>query len=386
MTMTATRRILFAGGGTGGHFFPAVAIADRLVQLAGDDFMPEIAFVGTKRGIEFRLRDSLGYPLHLINIRGLARRLTLTNLILPLLIVGALVKSYMLLKRFNPDLIVGTGGYVCWPILKVANFRKIPSVLQEQNSFPGITTRQMSVRATKIYLGFEKAAEFLPKAARVMVTGNPVRQRVLNGNREAALQGFKLDSDKKTILILGGSQGARNVNNAILAGLNKQALPTNVQILWQTGKRDYTEVTAAAGDKVTHGSLFPFSERMDLVYAASDLAIARAGALTIAELVACGVPSILIPLPSAAGDHQRKNAREMAARGVSVIIEEDDLQSDDPLERALRILRTDEYEQMHQATMTLKRDRKTAVDIIAHDIKELITHGNNTGESGARTT
>ena len=331
--MAASRRILFAGGGTGGHFFPAIAIADRLAQLAGDDFMPEIAFVGTRRGIEYRLRDSLGYPLHLINIRGLARRLTLSNLILPLLIVGALVKSYTLLKRLKPDIIVGTGGYVCWPILKAAEFRKIPTVLQEQNSFPGITTRQMAANAARVYLGFEKAAEYLPQATRVMVTGNPVRDRVLGGNREKALQEFKLDPDKKTILILGGSQGARNVNNAILAGLQKQALPADVQILWQTGKRDYTDVTAAAGDKVTHGSLFPFSERMDLVYAAADIAIARAGALTIAELVACGVPSILIPLPSAAGDHQRKNALEMSSKGVSVIIEESDLQLDDPLTR-----------------------------------------------------
>ena len=386
MMISTPRRILFAGGGTGGHLFPAIAIAERLTQMANDEFHPEIAFVGTKRGLEYRVRDTLGFPLHLINVRGLARRLTLTNLILPFIVVGALVKSYALLRRFNPQLIVGTGGYVCWPILKAAAFCKIPSVLQEQNSYPGITTRQMAAHASRIYLGFEKAAEYLPTRAKTIVTGNPVRHTILDGDRAEALKEFKLDPDKKTILILGGSQGARNVNNAILAGLQKQALPPNVQVLWQTGKRDYKDVTAAAGDKVTHGSLFPFSDRMDLVYAAADLAIARAGALTIAELVACGVPSILIPLPSAAGDHQRKNAREMAAAGVSVIIEESELEEEDPIERALQILRTDEYEQMCQATLTITRDREAAVDIIAHDIRELLLHGNSTGENGAQSS
>ncbi|MFQ5500014.1 MAG: glycosyltransferase, partial [Candidatus Zixiibacteriota bacterium] len=276
MSSRVRRTVLFAGGGTGGHLFPAVSIADRIRELAGEAMTVDISFVGTRRGLEYRLGESLGYPLHLINIRGFVRSFTMSNLLLPFIIVGALIASWRLLRRLSPDLIVGSGGYVCWPVLKIAAMQKIPSVLQEQNSFPGITTRQAAASASRIYLGFAEAKQHLHTRATIMITGNPVRSAICRGARGRGLKAYGLDSRKKTILILGGSQGARAINRAVIGSLQRCRLPDNIQLLWQTGKRDYTEVAMQMGSKVTGCSLFPFAEQMETVYAVADLAIARA--------------------------------------------------------------------------------------------------------------
>ncbi|TET94252.1 MAG: undecaprenyldiphospho-muramoylpentapeptide beta-N-acetylglucosaminyltransferase [Candidatus Zixiibacteriota bacterium] len=369
---TETARIVFAGGGTGGHLFPAIAIADRITELVQNKMTVDIAFVGTKRGLEYRMRESLGYPLHLINVRGIARSLTLRNLLVPFILIGALVQSMLLLRKLSPDVVVGTGGYVSWPVLKVAAFRKIVSVLQEQNSFPGITTRRLAQRAERIYLGFERAREHLRTKGKIIVTGNPVRASVMNGSRSEAIKAFGLDPEKKTILVLGGSQGARTVNNAVLASLEKTQLPAEYQLLWQTGKRDYKEVTARSGRKVTGCALFPFADRMDLVYAAADLAIGRAGALTLAELTACGLPSILIPYPHAAGDHQRKNAADLVNRKMAVVIDEKDLDTVDLLGEAVALHRSERFQQMKRTITEWNHGRRPAADVIAEDIVNLI--------------
>jgi UDP-N-acetylglucosamine--N-acetylmuramyl-(pentapeptide) pyrophosphoryl-undecaprenol N-acetylglucosamine transferase len=369
---TETARIVFAGGGTGGHLFPAIAIADRITELVQSKMTVNIAFVGTKRGLENRMRETLGYPLHLINVRGIARSLTLKNLLVPFILIGALVQSMLLLRKLSPDVVVGTGGYVSWPVLKVAALKKIVTVLQEQNSFPGITTRRLAQRAERIYLGFEKARDHLRTKGRIIVTGNPVRASVMNGSRSEAIKAFGLDPEKKTILVLGGSQGARTVNNAVLNSLEKAQLPAEYQLLWQTGKRDYKEVDAQASREVARCTLFPFADRMDLVYAAADLAIARAGALTLAELIACGLPSILIPYPYAAGDHQRKNADDLVARKMAVVINEKDLGRLDLLGEAITFHRSERFQQMKQAMAERTHDRKPAVDVIAEDIVNLI--------------
>lgn len=372
-------RIVFAGGGTGGHLFPAIAIADRLTELLKDRMKVDIMFVGTKRGLEYQMRDSFGYPLHLINVRGLVRSFTVKNLLVPFLLVGALVKSMLLLNKFSPDIVVGTGGYVSWPIVRVAALKKVAAVLQEQNSFPGITTRRMAQYAKRVYLGFEKAREHIRTRGDVIVTGNPVRASILNGNRSEAVKVFGLNPDKTTILVLGGSQGARTVNNAVLASLEKSDLPNDYQLLWQTGKRDYKEVAAFAGRKAASCALFPFADRMDLVYAAADLAIARAGALTLAELTACGLPSILIPYPHAAGDHQRKNALDLASRGMALIIEQKDLGKVDVLSEAVSLHRSNRFQMMKQAVAEETRNRRPAVDVIAEDIVNLIYEIKKTG-------
>lgn len=369
---TETARIVFAGGGTGGHLFPAIAIADKITELVQNKMTVDIAFVGTKRGLEYRMRESLGYPLHLINVRGIARSLTLRNLLLPFILIGALVQSMLLLRKLSPDVVVGTGGYVSWPVLKVAALKKIVNVLQEQNSFPGITTRRLAQRAERIYLGFEKAREHLRTKGRIIVTGNPVRASVVKGSRAEAIKAFGLNPEKKTVLVLGGSQGARTVNNAVLASLEKTQLPAEYQLLWQTGKRDYKEVAAQAGRKVTGCALFPFADRMDLVYAAADLAIARAGALTLAELTTCGLPSILIPYPHAAGDHQRKNAADLVAQKMAMVIDEKDLGRVDLLGEAIRLHRSDRFQQMKRTITEWNHGRRPAAEVIAEDIVNLI--------------
>ncbi len=373
MTMSnSTARLVFAGGGTGGHLFPAIAIADRIWELLAERRSVEIMFVGTQRGIEYRMRDKLGYPLELINVRGLARSLSLKNVLVPFVLAGALIQSWLLLRRFRPDVVIGTGGYVAMPVLRAAAWRKIPTVIQEQNSFPGITTRQAAKKAEKIYLGFAGAKKYLTTSAEIMVTGNPVRLSLADGDREAALREFDLDPAKKTILVLGGSQGARAVNGAVLASLQRGSLKENYQILWQTGKRDYKDVAAQAGSRATGCTLFPFAHDMAAVYAAADLAVARAGALTLAELQMCGVPSILIPYPHAAGDHQRKNAQEVAKAGMARVIDEDDFRDRDILAEAIVLMESEEYGGMKAELDRVRRELRPAADVIAEDIIELI--------------
>lgn len=372
MNQIPPAKIIFAGGGTGGHLFPAIAIANRIEELLKNNSGSDILFVGTKRGIEFRMKNKLGYPLHLINMRGIVRSFTLKNLLVPFVIITALVKAYFLIKRFRPDVVVGTGGYVSWPVLKMANWKKINTVLQEQNSFPGITTRQLAGQAACLYLGFGKAKEFLATKAEIKITGNPVRRTISNGNREEALKEFCLNNSKKTILILGGSQGAQAINEAVLAGLEKINGSDKYQLLWQTGKRDYKEVTALAGRKVQDCTLFPFAHNMEQVYAAADLAIARAGALTLAELIECNIPSILIPYRFAAGDHQRKNAEDMAAMGLAEIIEEEKLKKLNLIEEAVNLIESDRFETMRNKLYKETKNKKPAVDVIAEDIIKLI--------------
>ncbi|MBD3403569.1 hypothetical protein GF420_11785, partial [candidate division GN15 bacterium] len=171
-----TATLLFAGGGTGGHLYPAIAIADRVSELLRDHYDVDIHFVGTRRGIEYRLRDSLGYPLHIVNVRGLVRTFTLKNLLVPFVLMSALIKSWRLLSRLKPDVVIGTGGYVALPVVRVAALRTVPTVLQEQNSFPGITTRKLAPHATHVFLGFGGAGSLISTKGQVTVSGNPVRQ------------------------------------------------------------------------------------------------------------------------------------------------------------------------------------------------------------------
>ena len=370
--MSDSIRILFAGGGTGGHLFPAIAIADRITEMLSGRTEVEIRFVGTKHGIEYRQRDSLGYPLELINMRGIVRSLTPRNLLLPFVVALALFRASLLLKRFAPDVVVGTGGYVSWPLLRMASARGIPTVLQEQNSYPGIATRQSAGRAKRIYLGFSGAVNYLKTKNEILITGNPVRSSVMGGDRAAALKQFGLNPDKRTILILGGSQGARAINNAVLKSLKNNSLNDKYQLLWQTGKRDYKDVTVDAGDKAQGCSLFPFAQRMDLVYAAADVAVARAGALTLAELSACGIPAILVPFPFAAEDHQRKNAMEFVQRGLAVVVDQNDLDECDLIDVAVDLFESGKHATMKTAVAAETGDKEPAVDIIAKNIIDLI--------------
>ncbi|UCD64701.1 MAG: undecaprenyldiphospho-muramoylpentapeptide beta-N-acetylglucosaminyltransferase [Candidatus Zixiibacteriota bacterium] len=368
MTAQASARLIFAGGGTGGHLFPAIAVANRVRELLAGTLPVEILFVGTKRGLEYRMREKLGYRLHTIHMRGIVRGLTLLNLLVPFVVFAALIRAHHLLGRFKPDIVVGTGGYVCWPVLKVAAWKKITTFLQEQNSYPGVATRQLAGRAKKIYLGFERAGSYLKTDAEIVVSGNPVRSNIAAGDRARAREKFGLRPDVRTILVLGGSQGARAINQAVLSSLENKRIDHGFQLLWQTGKRDYKEVVEKAAKRVENCALFPFAEEMELVYAAADMVIARAGALSLAEIAACGLPSLLIPYPHAAGDHQRRNAEDYVARGMALMIEEKNIGQVDILEEARKLLVSPRLGQMKEAIEREAAGKKPAVDIIAEDI------------------
>ncbi len=312
--------IVFAGGGTGGHLFPAIAIADEVKNIRPDS---SITFVGTKNKIEARVVPEHGYDFRTIWISGFRRKLTLENLLFPLKLLVALVQSFILIRRIKPDAVVGTGGYVCGPIVYMASLLGIPAVIQEQNSFPGVTTRMLASRVTEVHLAFESSARFLGRKDNIKVSGNPVRSAFGSVTRESAAKFFGLDPAKKLLLVFGGSLGAHSINQAVL-GNYREMTGKGIQILWQTGEGDYQRV-AAKGVEGKDIKILKFIDRMAFAYAACDLVVCRAGATTLAELTLAGVPSVLVPYPFAAADHQTENAKVMVESGASILLRDDEV-------------------------------------------------------------
>ncbi len=366
-----TVKVIFAGGGTGGHLIPALAIADRLKSRLEPIHKTDFIFVGTKRGLEYRMKDKLGYPLIIINIRGMARSLTLSNLLVPFLLIGAILRSILLMAKFSPDIVVGTGGYVMGPILIAAIITGRRRVIQEQNSFPGVTTRWLASRVDKVFLGFGDAVMHLGSTKNTLETGNPIKEIIGKIPKADGRKFFEVPQDSKVILILGGSQGAATINRNILRGLDK--FPAACHIIWQTGERDYKEVAAQAGGKAKGRSLFPFTDRIEMAYAAADLVIARAGALTLAEILAAGLPSILVPYPFAAGDHQRKNAESFKSGGASIIFDDSQLGEISLLDQAVSLFENRRQVQMTAAAIAIRdKKNKNAADLITDEILKLI--------------
>lgn len=308
-------KVLFAGGGTGGHVFPAIAIADEVKKLQPS---AEILFVGTKERIESRLIPQKGYMFRTIWISGFRRRLSPDNLLFPVKVLVSLFQSLILLKSEKPDVVVGTGGYVCGPVLYVASLMGIPTVVQEQNSLPGITTRMLSARATEVHLMFESAVHYLKRSDNIRITGNPTREVLGSISRTDALNHFGFSGSKKTLLVLGGSLGALSINNVVVGCLEKLA-HDEIQVIWQTGEQDYKRIAMLTGNLV-NVKVYKFIDTMEYAYAAADLALCRAGAITIAELTRLGVPTIFIPYPYAAANHQVENAKAIVKSNAAVMI------------------------------------------------------------------
>ena len=293
-------KFILSGGGTGGHIYPAIAIANELKARFPD---AEFLFVGAKDKMEMQKVPQAGYNIKGLWISGLQRRLTFDNALFPIKLLSSLLKSRTIIKQFKPDVVIGTGGFASGPLLQAATIAGIPTVIQEQNSFPGITNKLLSKKANKICVAYENLERFFPKE-KMILTGNPVRQDLIDieSKREEAIQYFNLDSNKKTLLVLGGSLGARRVNQLIEKELANM-LSQNVQVIWQCGKlylEDYKKYNSANVQVVA------FIERMDLVYAAADIVISRAGASSVSELCIVGKPVIFIPSPNVAEDHQTK--------------------------------------------------------------------------------
>jgi len=308
------RKYLISGGGTGGHIFPAIAIAN---QLKSRDSNAIIEFVGANDRMEMEKVPAAGYKIHGIWIAGFQRSLSPKNLIFPFKVLSSIAACFLILKRFKPDVVIGTGGFASGPLLKVACWLNIPTVIQEQNSYAGVTNKLLGKKVNKVCLGFEKAKFYFP-SEKVVFTGNPVRQAILNcPPRSESLLNLGLDTNKKTILVVGGSLGARTINQAI-DGIMDKFNEANIQLIWQTGK-NYT-----AQNKPQYGFVSQFIDKMESVYAVADLIISRAGAIAITELCIVGKPVILVPSPNVAEDHQTKNAMALVEENAALLVKDVD--------------------------------------------------------------
>lgn len=314
----ATYRILISGGGTGGHIYPALAIANAWMEKHPDS---EILFVGAQGKMEMQKVPEAGYSIKGLPVAGLQRKLTLANLSFPIKLWRSLRMASRIVKEFNPHVVVGVGGYASGPVLYAAQNKGIPTLLQEQNSYAGLTNKLLAKKAAKICVAYPEMERFFPKE-KLKLTGNPIRKDLLDlaGKRQQGIQLFGLDPTRKTILVLGGSLGARTLNQAMLkhmVALEKEGY----QVLWQSGKFYFKNMDLAlekAG--LTHIHLREFIREMDLAYAAADLIVSRAGALSVSELCLVGKPVIFIPSPNVAEDHQTKNANACVKQGAAVLL------------------------------------------------------------------
>jgi UDP-N-acetylglucosamine--N-acetylmuramyl-(pentapeptide) pyrophosphoryl-undecaprenol N-acetylglucosamine transferase len=314
-------KFIISGGGTGGHIYPAVAIANELKSRYPD---AEFLFVGANDRMEMDKVPESGYAIKGLWISGLQRSLSLKNLIFPLKLILSLWESKKIIKSFQPDVAIGTGGYASAPLLKVASNKGVPCLIQEQNSHAGITNKWLSAKVKKICVAYDGMEHYFP-SEKIKLTGNPVRQDLLDVSkkREESLSFFKLDSQKKTLLVLGGSLGAKRINALINSSLDFFS-KLNLQIIWQCGSYYFESYKEKVGENI---QVHAFLNRMDLAYAASDFIISRAGALSVSELCLVGKPVIYIPSPNVSEDHQTKNAKSMSGKEAAVLIAEKDLET-----------------------------------------------------------
>jgi len=330
--MKTNARFIISGGGTGGHIYPAIAIANEIRSQQPD---AEILFVGARDKMEMQKVPAAGYQIEGLWISGIQRKLTLDNALFPLKFLSSLMKSRSIIKKFRPDVVIGTGGFASGAVVKVAQQMNIPTVIQEQNSYPGITNKMLAPKAAAVCVAYDGLSAYF-KSGNIIKTGNPVRQDLLNvdSKRAEAQSFYAVNADKKTVVILGGSLGARRINQLV-----EKELPffknENVQVIWQCGKFYSNEYK-----KYHNGEdvfVYDFIERMDLLFAVADVIISRAGASSVSELAIVGKPVIFIPSPNVAEDHQTKNARSITDKNAAVLIKESDLdeQFEEQLNRVL---------------------------------------------------
>lgn len=318
MRFNATYKFLFAGGGTGGHLYPAIAVADQIKKLKPES---EILFVGTKDKIEGRVVPECGYKFKSIWIKGFARKLSLSNILFPVRLIVSMLQSLLISMKFKPKVAIGSGGYVSGPAIWAASVMGSKIILMESNSYPGITTRLLERYADEIHLSFEESKKYLRRQNILKVTGNPVRENLGTIDKKNAKKFFGLDENKTVVLVLGGSLGASSINRSIEKGL-KDLLDNEIELIWQTGKNYYDAYKNYNFNTV---KIFDFIDDMNKAYSAGDLLVARAGATTIAELTVLGMPAILIPSPNVAENHQYHNAKTLADQNAVILIEDSEI-------------------------------------------------------------
>lgn len=319
-----SNKFIISGGGTGGHIFPAIAIANGIKKREPS---AEILFIGAKGRMEMKRVPNAGYDIVGLPVAGFQRKVNLKNIyrntIFPFKLLWSMIKAYKVIRKFKPNAVIGVGGYASGPTLKMAAMMKIPTILQEQNSFPGATNRMLAKKADKICVAYEETDKYFSKE-KMVLTGNPIREDLLQTEMKnpKAYEYFKLNPNKKCVAVIGGSLGAKTLNISLGASLEKFEL-ADVQLIWQTGERYYKEFDLAS--KASGNiKIMPFVDRMDYLYSVADLVVSRAGALSISELACLGKPTILVPSPNVSGDHQTKNAKVLADKDAAIMLKDSD--------------------------------------------------------------
>ena len=368
MNEKRTYRIMISGGGTGGHIYPAISIAQALqAQLDA----PEILFVGAKGRMEMKKVPDAGFQIVGLWISGLQRKLSIKNLLFPLKVIASLMKSFSLIRKFKPDAVVGVGGYASGPLLYVASARDIPTLIQEQNSYAGLTNKWLARRVNKVCVAHEGMEKYFP-ASKLIVSGNPVRDGIVleDSRKKEAFDFFSFNTAKPTVFMVGGSLGAKTLNEAMLASLERFQ-NEDIQVIWQTGSFYFEEMKSRAAISTSSVvKIVDFLKEMDKAYAVADVVVSRAGALSIAELEQTGKATILIPSPNVAEDHQMLNAKALAEKEAAILIKDQDA-VEHLAERTMKLL--DDKEQRDLLAKNIKSmARLDAAKTIANEVIKLV--------------
>lgn len=361
-------RYMISGGGTGGHIFPAIAIAHALNKAHPD---AAFLFVGAKGKMEMEKVPAAGFKIEGLWISGLQRKLTLRNALFPVKVISSLWNARKLIRTFKPDAVIGVGGYASGPLLQVASTRGIPTLIQEQNSYPGITNRLLARKVNTICVAYEGMERWFPKD-KIVITGNPVRQEVItiSGKKDAAIRHFGLTEDLPVLLVVGGSLGARTINQSIAGGI-EQLVAKGIQVIWQTGKHfESTAKELVQQKKLKNVAVQAFISKMDLAYAAAELVVSRAGAISISELSAVKKPAVLVPSPNVAEDHQTKNAMALVNNGAALLVRDSDAGS-----QLIELIQTtirDEAKLKELSANITKMAFENAAENIAKEVNALI--------------
>jgi UDP-N-acetylglucosamine--N-acetylmuramyl-(pentapeptide) pyrophosphoryl-undecaprenol N-acetylglucosamine transferase len=361
-------RVLIAAGGTGGHLYPGIAIAEEWMRLHPNS---RVVFVGTDRGPERKAVPAAGFELRTIAARGLPRRPGLGWITAAFGLVKALVQSFRLIVELKPHVVVGTGGYVSAPAVLIARLFGIPVVLQEQNSIPGATNRWLNLVADEVHISFLESRGYFRRKNNLRVSGNPIRRSLLLQDKGTAYEMFGLDPEKRTIFVFGGSRGAASINRATEGALPLLRNLGRIQMIWQTGSEDYEAIRARIEPAPIPVRLYPYLEAIEKAYAIADIAVCRAGAMTIAELTACGVAAILVPYPHATRDHQTHNARGLLDRDAALVIADHEL-TPETLTAKIESLVRDEARLRRLARNARAFARVDAAQRIARSMEQLV--------------
>jgi UDP-N-acetylglucosamine--N-acetylmuramyl-(pentapeptide) pyrophosphoryl-undecaprenol N-acetylglucosamine transferase len=367
MDSAATIKVIIAGGGTGGHLYPGIALAEEIEKR----WQAKILFIGTSYGIENKVIPKTHYEFKKIWMRGLQRKMSIGNLLFPFRLLISLIQCAFIILAFRPDLIIGTGGYVSGPVLMMGIAWGVPTIIQEQNSFPGLVNRLLGKWADQVHVTYEASLRYFKDRPNIFVSGNPVRGNFNKIERTKAVDKFNLRKDKITLFIFGGSQGSRAINMLVLNSLERLMTRADLQILWASGPSDFELVANKCQHFKDRISLHPYIEDMAWAYAASDVVLCRSGASALSEITICGLPSILIPFPYSTSGHQEFNARTMEKAGAAIVILEESLTEDALIQSIVELL-NDPNKRKAMSKAARQLSKPDAAKEIVDKIEELI--------------